>query len=136
MNFLVPHDGSPASEAALLLAADQAQLYNDAKVIVIASLGGGTSETPADIGKATEYLRGAEKLMRERGIACESHQLARGLDPAEDVVQFAADNNIDFIYVGIKKKSRTQKIILGSNAQYIILKAPCPVVTVKNYPIS
>jgi nucleotide-binding universal stress UspA family protein len=135
MIFLVPHDGSPASESALLLAADQAKLY-DARIIVVTSLGGGSSETPADIGKATEYLRTAENLLKERGITCETHQLARGLNPAEDVVQFAEDNNIDMIFVGIKKKSRTQKIILGSNAQYIILKAPCPVVTVKRYPVS
>lgn len=135
MIFLVPHDGSPSSEAALRLAADQAELY-DARIIIVASLGGGSSESPADIGKAQEYLREAEKHLRERGINCQSHQLARGLSPAEDVVQFAEDNNIDLIYVGIRKKSRTQKIILGSNAQYIILKAPCPVVTVKRYPVS
>jgi nucleotide-binding universal stress UspA family protein len=49
----------------------------------------------------------------------------------EDIVIFAEENDIDQIYVGIRKKSRTSKLILGSTAQYIILKAKCPVISVK-----
>jgi len=41
------------------------------------------------------------------------------------------ENDIDQIYVGIRKKSRTSKLILGSTAQFIILKAGCPVTSVK-----
>ncbi len=68
--------------------------------------------------------------MKEKGVACETFQLARGMAPGEDVVSFAEEHEIDQIYVGVEKKSRTQKILLGSTAQYIILKAPCPVVSV------
>jgi nucleotide-binding universal stress UspA family protein len=56
------------------------------------------------------------------------------MSPGEDLVSFAEENDIDQIFIGVEKVSRTQKIIVGSNAQYIILKAPCPVVTVKKYP--
>ena len=52
------------------------------------------------------------------------------MTPGEDMVKYAEENEVDQIFVGIEKKSRTQKLILGSNAQYIILKAPCPVVSV------
>ncbi|MBW1864310.1 MAG: universal stress protein, partial [Deltaproteobacteria bacterium] len=31
----------------------------------------------------------------------------------------------------IRKKSRTSKLLLGSTARYIILKASCPVISVK-----
>lgn len=58
-------------------------------------------------------------------------QLARGLMAGEDIVLYAAENEIDQIYVGIRKKSRTSKLILGSTAQFIILKAGCPVTSVK-----
>ena len=57
-------------------------------------------------------------------------QLARGLSPGEDIVTFAAENDVDQVYVGIRKKSRTSKLILGSTAQYIILKVKCPVTSV------
>jgi nucleotide-binding universal stress UspA family protein len=69
--------------------------------------------------------------MDQDGIRCETEQLVRGLTPGEDLVQFAEENEIDHIFVGIEKKSKTRKMLLGSTAQYIILKAPCPVTSVK-----
>jgi CheY-like chemotaxis protein len=54
-----------------------------------------------------------------------------GLSAGEDLVKFAQENDIDQIFLGIRKKSRAQKAILGSTARHVILKAPCPVTTVK-----
>ena len=64
-------------------------------------------------------------------MECETHLMIRGETPAEDLIDFAEDNGIDEIIVGIAKKSRVGKLIFGSNAQYVILHAPCPVVTVQ-----
>lgn len=127
--FLIGFNGSAEAIAALRLATDHALLFS-AKIIVIVSMEGGKSEKPKEIGKATEHLTYAENFLAKTKVDFECHQLARGKKPGEDLVNFAEENNIDQIFVGIQKKSRTQKIILGSNAQYIILKAPCPVVTV------
>jgi nucleotide-binding universal stress UspA family protein len=69
--------------------------------------------------------------MEENQIPCQVVQTARGITPGEDIVQFAKENAVDLIVVGIEKKSRTRKLLLGSTAQYVILKAPCPVLTVK-----
>ena len=55
----------------------------------------------------------------------------RGLEPGEDLVQFAEENKIDQIIVGIRRRSKVQKLVFGSNAQYVILEAPCPVLSVK-----
>ncbi|MFO7645481.1 MAG: universal stress protein [Desulfosarcina sp.] len=129
MKFLVGYNGSEVSQAALSLARTYADLFG-ARVVVVASLVGGLSESPEEIRKATADLQFAENFLQEKGIPCETHQLVRGMAPGEDMVKFAKENDIDQIFVGIEKKSRTQKIILGSNAQYIILKAPCPVVSV------
>lgn len=133
MKFLVGYDGTDAARAALTLARSHAEVF-EAKVLVLASTGGGTSEKPKKISKAAENLAFAAQFLSEKGISCEIHQTARGVSPGEDLVSFAEENDIDQIFVGVKKKSRTQKIIVGSNAQYIILKAPCPVVTVKSKP--
>jgi len=129
MKFLVGYNGSEISAAALTLARTYADLFG-AKVLVVTSLPGGSGENPDEIGKAARDLKFAEQFFKEKNIPCETHQLARGLTPGEDMVRFAEENEVDQIFVGIEKKSRTQKIILGSNAQYIILKAPCPVVSV------
>jgi nucleotide-binding universal stress UspA family protein len=53
------------------------------------------------------------------------------LTPGEQLVQFAQDEKVSQIYIGIIKKSKVDKLIFGSTAQYIILHAPCPVVTVQ-----
>jgi nucleotide-binding universal stress UspA family protein len=132
MKYLVGYTGSEEAKAALSLARDYAESSN-ARVFVVTSMGGGRSEKPEKISKAAQDLALAEQFLKEKGVACESHQLARGLSPGEDLVNFAEENEIDQIFIGVEKVSRTQKIILGSNAQYIILKAPCPVVTVKKY---
>ena len=133
MKFLVGYNGSKEAKSALHLARTHAEIFG-AKVFVITSMGGGSSEKPENIGQAAQNLALAEKFLKEKGVVCESHQLARGMSPGEDVVSFAEQHDVDQIFIGVEKVSRTQKIIVGSNAQYIILKATCPVVTVRHYP--
>ena len=130
MKFLVGYNGSVEAKAALLLARDFAKIF-DARVFVLASMEGGAGEKIEDINQAEENLREAEEFLEEQGVECETHQLARGFTPGEDLVKFAEENQIDQIYVGIEKKSKTSKLLLGSTAQYVILKARCPVITVK-----
>jgi nucleotide-binding universal stress UspA family protein len=130
MKFLVGYTGTKESKAALALARDFAKIHG-ASVIVMTSMEGGKGESPDEIGKAESELKMACKFIEEAGIKCESQQFARGLSPGEDIVKFALENDIDHLFVGIEKKSKTRKMLLGSTAQYIILKAPCPVSTVK-----
>ncbi|MFP4532882.1 MAG: universal stress protein [Desulfobacterales bacterium] len=130
MKFLVGYSATDVSNTALSLARDHAKIFN-AEVLVMTSMEGGAAEKIKAIDRIEARLNAAKKFMEEAGVACETHQLARGMSPGEDIVQFVQEKEIDLIYVGIKKKSRAQKIILGSTAQFIILKAPCPVVTVK-----
>ncbi len=130
MKFLVGYNGSDEAKAALSLAKDFAKTYN-ARVLVMSSMEGGSGEKPEDINQAEQNLRDAKDFLDEQGVECETHQLARGFTPGEDLVKFAEENQIDQIFVGIEKKSRTSKLILGSTAQFVILKAPCPVITVK-----
>ena len=130
MKILVPYNGTKESEAALELAKTQAKIF-DAKLLVVSSSEGGKGEKPEDINKIKGDLERIQKDISEDGIECEVEQLARGLTPGEDIVLYAEENAIDQIYVGIRKKSRTSKLILGSTAQFIILKAKCPVTSVK-----
>jgi nucleotide-binding universal stress UspA family protein len=132
MKFLVAYDGEPASQRALTLAREQARAGpKGALVYIVTSMEGGRGEEMAEIEKVEENLRWAKDFLLQDGIQCEAIQLARGLSPGEDIVKFAADNGTDMIFLGIKKRSRAQKFLLGSTAQYIILKGPCPVTTTK-----
>ena len=130
MQFLVAYSGSDEAKAALRLAADHASLFK-AKVFVITSMEGGHSEKPEDIARVNQELRQVRTQLEDAGLEHEVHEIARGLTPGEDIVRFAKENDIDQIFVGIEKRSRTRKLLLGSTAQYIILKAMCPVTTIK-----
>jgi nucleotide-binding universal stress UspA family protein len=76
-------------------------------------------------------LEYAKSLFEEDGIACNTHLLIRGLSAGEDLVEFANENQIDQIVVGVKRRSKVGKLLMGSTAQYVILQAECPVITVK-----
>ena len=73
----------------------------------------------------------ARKFVEKEGLACKTHVSDRGVEPGEDIVEYAKEINTGFIVVGIRRRSKVGKLLFGSTAQYVVLNAPCPVVTVK-----
>ena len=130
MKILVGYNGSEVAKSALSLAKGYAKTY-DALVYVVISLEGGVGEKIEEINEAAENLKFAQDFLERDGIRCKTEQLVRGLTPGEDLVKFAKENEIDHLFVGIEKKSKTRKMLLGSTAQYVILQASCPVTSVK-----
>ncbi|MBW2434784.1 MAG: universal stress protein [Deltaproteobacteria bacterium] len=51
------------------------------------------------------------------------------VEAGEKIVAIAERNRVDLIFLGIKKRSRVGKLLFGSNAQHVILNAPCPVIS-------
>jgi nucleotide-binding universal stress UspA family protein len=123
MKILVGYNGSEVAKAALSEAKSYAITY-DAFVHVVTSFEGGKGEKIEEISAAEENLKFAQDFLEKDGVQCKTQQLVRGLTPGEDLVQFATENEIE-------KRSKTHKMLLGSTAQYVILKAPCPVTSVK-----
>jgi nucleotide-binding universal stress UspA family protein len=130
MKIVVGYDGSDAANEALNVAKKHARAF-DGRIYVITSLVGGTEESAEEIIKVRSQLENAVKSIQKEGIPCEEHLLIRGMEPGEDIVQFAEDHQADEIIIGVIKKSKVQKFLLGSNAQYVILHSPCMVVAVK-----
>ena len=130
MNILVGYDGSKVAADALKLAQEQAKAF-DGKVFVVTSMVGGPEVLREDFEKAEKDLEFAKLDFKKEEIPCDARLSVRGLQAGEDLVQFAEENKIDLIIVGIRRRSRVQKLVFGSNAQYVILEAPCPVLTVK-----
>ena len=128
--IVVGYDGSDTGKAALELAKEQSKAF-DAKVFVIESQVGGSETDVKDIKKGEENLEFAESYLKEQNIPYETHLLVRGVEPGEDIVQFAKDNDADLIIVGVRRRSKVGKLMFGSTAQFVILEAPCPVLTVK-----
>ncbi len=130
MKIVIGYDGSNAGRDALVLAVKHAKAFG-AEVSVIRSMEGGGREDAEAIRTAQRDLAYAQERFDREGVACETHILVRGLSPGEDIVKFAQDNGADEIIVGVRRRSRVGKALFGSVSQYVILEAPCPVVSIK-----
>jgi len=51
--------------------------------------------------------------------------------PFYEVIQYAKTNDIDLIVIGTHGRSGLMHLLMGSVAENIVRKAPCPVLTVK-----
>ncbi|HOW15698.1 universal stress protein [Methanosarcina sp.] len=76
--------------------------------------------------EATSYI---EKIGKAAGIEVESRVL-RG-NPAEKIISFAEDNNIDMIIVGSLGKGGYERLVLGSVSEKIVRHAKIPVLVVR-----
>ena len=130
MKFMVCYDDSNVATDALKLAVQRAKAFN-AKVYVVTSIKGGPEVPRKVFVRAEEELNQVQDQVEDQGIECETRVSVQGLEPGEDLVQFAKDQKIEEIFVGVKRRSKVGKLVFGSTAQYVILEAPCPVHTVK-----
>jgi nucleotide-binding universal stress UspA family protein len=130
MKILVGYDGTNSAKEALSLARSHAKALG-ASIDVVTSMQKGTESERKEIEQAERGLDYAKSMLEQAGISCNTHLLIRGLSAGEDLVEFANENQIGEIIVGVKRRSKVGKLLMGSTAQYIILQAACPVVTVK-----
>jgi nucleotide-binding universal stress UspA family protein len=130
MNIMVGYDRSNVAKEALVLVKKHAKAF-DAKVYLLTALTQGPDLQLEDIQKAEHELERLRISFKEDGIPCETHAIISSLSAGEDLVQFAQENGIDEIVIGVRRRSKVGKLLFGSNAQYIILQATCPVVAVK-----
>jgi len=101
------------------------------EVHVITSMFGGETTEGEKIREAEENLVKAGEFLAEQGVKYETHLLIRGRNPGQDIVEYARDNGCDEIILAVKSRSKVGKLIFGSTAQYVILKADCPVISIR-----
>jgi nucleotide-binding universal stress UspA family protein len=130
MTIVVGYVPRPEGRAALRRAAEEARLRGS-KLVVINSNRGGRDLDDEDAIRHEQELDDVRAELDSEGIEHEVRQLVRGLDPAEDLIAVAQEYAADFIVIGLRKRSPVGKLILGSNAQRVLLEAPCPVLAVK-----
>ena len=117
-------------KAALRRAAEEARLRG-AKLVVVNSHRGGREFDREDARDTEAQLQAVRDELSEAQVEHEIRQLVRGMDPAEDLINVASEVGADFIVIGLRRRTPVGKLILGSNAQRILLDAPCPVLAVK-----
>ena len=130
MKILVGYDRSAVAKDALDLAKKHAKAF-DAKVYLLTSLTRSHELQLEEIQTTEHELEKLRGQFTAEGISCETHAVVSAESPGENLVQFAVENEIDEIVIGVRRRSKVGKLLFGSNAQYIILQAECPVVAVK-----
>ena len=76
------------------------------------------------------------KLRGSKLVVVNSHRGGQEFDgtkarAAEDLISIAEANHAELLVIGLRRRSPVGKLILGSNAQRVLLDAPCPVLAVK-----
>jgi len=128
--IVVGYVPKPEGEAALARAIEEAKLRGDTLVVVNSHRGGGDYDGE-DARRDDEQMASVRAKLEASGVEFDLRQLVRGFEPAEDLIGIAEANAADLIVIGLRRRSPVGKLILGSNAQRILLDAHCAVLAVK-----
>nr|WP_319393303.1 universal stress protein [uncultured Desulfobacter sp.] len=122
--------GTNQAENLLELALKRAQRFK-ATVLIVTIMPQGMEKDQALINETEAGLETAKTHFDKKNIPCETHLLIRGIDPGDDLINFAKETQADEVIIGVKNRTKVGKLLLGSTAQAVVLNAPCPVVTMK-----
>jgi nucleotide-binding universal stress UspA family protein len=128
--IVVGYVPKPEGRAALQRAVEEATLRS-ARLVVINSARGGREFDSDDAVRSDAELAEVRRRLDAAGVPFEVRQLVRGNEVSEDLIAVAGEYSADMIVIGLRRRSPVGKLILGSNAQSILLDAPCPVLAVK-----
>ena len=128
--IVVGYVPKPEGDAALDRAIEEAKLRGD-KLVVVNSHRGGREYEGEDATQDDAAMDTVKAKLEGSGVEFDIRQLVRGFEPAEDLISVAEANDADLIVIGLRRRSPVGKLILGSNAQRILLDAHCAVLAVK-----
>jgi nucleotide-binding universal stress UspA family protein len=118
--IVVGYSAKPEGRAALQRAMSEAKIRGAALVVVDTSPEVETDDLAAELGAS--------------GVSYEIRTPADVHDSAEELIRIAETTAADFIVIGLRRRSPVGKLLLGSNAQRVLLDAACPVLAVKAEP--
>lgn len=127
MPIIVGYTTKPEGKAALKHALAEALAHDESLVVV--NIGSGLH--PERMLADEEHLASVARELGAAGVKHQIRQLVRGKEPSQEIVDLATEINAIMIVIGLRRRSPVGKLLLGSNAQQILLDASCPVVAVK-----
>jgi nucleotide-binding universal stress UspA family protein len=130
MKIVVGYIKSDEGRVAFERAIEEAKLRS-ATLVVVHSMRGRERDEAEKIIEYREEFEALERELAGSGIDYELRELVRGKPVGDDLVTLANDEHADLIVIGLRRRSPVGKLVLGSNAQDILLQADCPVLAVK-----
>lgn len=133
MNIVVGFRPTTESRAAVDRAIEEARLRGGT-VLIVHSMHGGEREELEQVMQHRQRFEELRDELESSGVPHELIEYARGNSPAEDLLAVARERAADLIVIGVRRRSPVGKLVLGSNAQDVLLEADCPVLAVKSSP--
>ena len=130
MTIVVGYVATKEGHAALDRAVAEAKL-RELPLVVIHSDRGGSALTGDHAAQQEKVLQEVQADLADSGVEVTVRGLVRGKEPAEDLIAVAEETDAALIVIGLRRRTPVGKLILGSNAQRVLLDAPCPVLAVK-----
>jgi nucleotide-binding universal stress UspA family protein len=130
MRIAVGFNGSDRSREALKVAEAHAKAFN-AEIHVFTLTAHSPELNTPEIEAAEGELKSLKERLTNAGFVCETHLVIRSLTQGEDLVNLVREHKIDELILGVRKRSRVGKFLMGSTAQFVILNSECPIVVVK-----
>jgi nucleotide-binding universal stress UspA family protein len=128
MKILVGYNGLDVGKDLLDLAVHRIKAYSGEVYVVTSFFDDADAES---IAEAKKNLEEAKAYLDAQGVKYQTHLLVRNRYVGEDIVDFANENEIDEIVIGVKSRSKVGKLLFSATAQYVILKSPCPVTSIR-----
>ena len=129
MAIIVGYVPTPEGVAALETAIDEARRRKQRLVVVNSSRGESLVDRRFASGANWQSI---EERLTESGVEHELTQLVESKDAADQILKLANELNAELIVIGLRRRTPVGKLILGSQAQTILLEAECPVLAVKS----
>jgi nucleotide-binding universal stress UspA family protein len=126
--IIVGYVPTPEGVAALEGAIEEAKVRRQRLVVVNSSRG--ESLVDKRFASGTEW-ESVEHLLAESGVDHELTQLVDSKDAGNQIIKLAHELNAELIVIGLRRRTPVGKLLLGSQAQTILLHADCPVLAVK-----
>jgi nucleotide-binding universal stress UspA family protein len=130
VKIVVGYLRSPEGRAALRRAIEETRL-RDGELLVVHSMRGGERDDDDEVRRYQEEFEQLEERLRSEQITSSLVEYTRGQDPAGDLLQVVVDEGAELLVIGVRRRSPVGKLVLGSNAQQILLRADCAVLAVK-----
>jgi nucleotide-binding universal stress UspA family protein len=134
-SILYPTDFSESSDYVFHLACALARDYG-ARLLVLhvtpppmVVYAGGVVLPLSDRDKEEQWDKLRRLRARNPRVQVE-HRLAEG-EPAETILRVARETGCDLILMGTHGRTGLGRLLMGSVAEQVVRKAPCPVLTVK-----
>lgn len=128
MTIVVGYVPTPEGEAALSAAISEAQRREEPLHLINTSRGDSLADKRYASEDALDQVRAR---LDQTAVPHEIHQLVRGKEAAEELVEEADRLKASLIVIGLRRRTATGKFLMGSQAQRILLDANCPVLAVK-----